>query len=232
MPRRKWVRVETAAVLVPLVASAIISELFVLNPVPTPLEPNEPSIRVVRGGVYVDAPHAVEYVPPAPIQPPAVSPRGAVAVGDKPNSIADGGPFVRRTGLEGAVDRVLAAVNEAYELHSPGGGIYMGTSQVDAFGPFPATRILVIVPSETFRDTSSEWDEFELLISTGSAEGGQALGGGIWLSTENYRRRNRALFSFDVPSPDWEYSAPDLDTSSSRLDRIAKKLRSLMIGAQ
>jgi hypothetical protein len=76
-------------------------------------------------------------------------------------------------------------------------------------------RMLVIVPSEYVRDSSSDWDLFEVVMFT-NPDG--------LVSVENYQRRSRGLLAGTTPSPDWEYDRPDNGTSNSRLRNVRNAL--------
>lgn len=133
--------------------------------------------------------------------------------------------------IDAIVDRVNILVSLMHEHTKPRSvyDYFIGKPRKETFGSFDAVRVLVVIPSEYARDSASDWDSFEMLIgamaplsATSSDEGAK----NIWISTENYRYRQKQLLSGLKPSPDWEYAAPtDNDISNARLRNIAERLK-------
>lgn len=104
---------------------------------------------------------------------------------------------------------------------------FLGTIRDDTFGGMPAFRVLCITPSEYFRDTSSDWDQFEIITSPSTNSDAKTL----WISVDNYKRRGRGLDIESTPSPDWQFSslADDALTNSHSID-IANALKRAAAG--
>jgi hypothetical protein len=105
---------------------------------------------------------------------------------------------------------------------------YVGKAIDGTFGDLPALRFLVIVPSEYIRDTQSEWDQFQLIVTyndnpNDTSPKPDEKG---WLTAKNYLHRSKGVLSPNAPSADWEFfKLDDTDTSNARLEQIAKSLR-------
>ena len=79
------------------------------------------------------------------------------------------------------------------------------------------------------RDSSSDWDSFELVVGYLAPLTAEDPGP-LWISTENYKRRSRAFIGGSTPSPDWEFSAADNETANTRLRDIAIALKGIVEG--
>jgi hypothetical protein len=97
---------------------------------------------------------------------------------------------------------------------------FIGRFKEEKYLSFDALRALIIYPSEYIRDSASDWDSFELVVGRMTPLTAPPSGP-IWISTENYKRRAKALVGGNVPSPDWEYnSLADSDVTNARLRDI------------
>jgi hypothetical protein len=104
---------------------------------------------------------------------------------------------------------------------------YVGKGVEGVFGGKEAVRFTVIVPSEYIRDSQSDWDRFEVILTYNEAPETSK----IWLTTKNYMHRSKGLISTTSPLPDWEYSGADnTDASNARLEQIAIVLKSVAEG--
>jgi len=92
---------------------------------------------------------------------------------------------------------------------------YVGKEIKETASSLSGWRMLVIVPSEFVRDSSLDWDLFEVVLFT-DPDG--------LVSVENYQRRSKGLLTGAMPSPDREYSRPDNETSRMRLRNIRDAL--------
>ncbi|MET4043597.1 hypothetical protein ABIC08_008317 [Bradyrhizobium sp. RT9b] len=102
---------------------------------------------------------------------------------------------------------------------------YVGLMKYTKFGETDGLRALVIIPSELVRDSTADWDSFELVVGHPTPMS-KADRGPLWISTENYKRRSRSLFGPKEPSPDWEFTAvSDNDVANARLQQIADSLK-------
>lgn len=132
-----------------------------------------------------------------------------------------------RAELGEMVKRWMGAKHEAVGTTA---GFVTGQVQNDVFGDSPAIRITVIMPSEVFRDTASEWDRFQVLATfmeqptAGTISVRQA--GNIFLSVENYSRRNRGMIAPNgIPNLDWDFTPiDDLTATNAVLKQIADQL--------
>jgi hypothetical protein len=93
---------------------------------------------------------------------------------------------------------------------------FIGKESLETNSSLSAWRMLVIVPSEYVRDSSSDWDMFEIVMYT-DPDG--------LVSVENYQRRGRGVsFASAAPSPDREYDRPDNALSNARLRNVRNAL--------
>jgi hypothetical protein len=102
---------------------------------------------------------------------------------------------------------------------------YVGETRYTRFGETDGLRALVIIPSELVRDSSADWDSFELVVGHPTPMS-KADRGPLWISTENYKRRSRSLFGPKEPSPDSEFTAvSENDVANARLEQIADSIK-------
>jgi hypothetical protein len=102
---------------------------------------------------------------------------------------------------------------------------YVGSGLEGGFGADKGVRFTVILPSEYIRDSTDEWDMFQLILTYQNPNNPKAA---IWLTTKNYMHRLKGGFPPQSPSPDWEYSAAEnLDASNARLEVIASVLKQI-----
>jgi hypothetical protein len=136
-----------------------------------------------------------------------------------------GGPYIpRENDLEKLEAFVKNSITAQYGSKGSSAGYYLGDAHPDyTLQQFEGIRFMAILPSEVFRDSSSEWDQFEVVAAIGSAGSEDAQASGtLWLLPMNYRRRARGGISFGPePSPDWAYSSlQDFDATNGRLRSI------------
>ncbi|ESZ37554.1 hypothetical protein [Mesorhizobium sp. L2C067A000] len=113
-------------------------------------------------------------------------------------------------------------------------GIYVGQIREDhSFRGLIGIRILFIVPSEVFRDSAAEWDEFEILaavqVPPGQVRWDQTVN--LWILPVNYFRRDRGGINLGGhgPSPDWQFtSLADLDALNGRLEQIQSGVQNIV----
>jgi hypothetical protein len=101
---------------------------------------------------------------------------------------------------------------------------FVGNARDDTFADLSGFRVLCIIPSEYYRDTSSDWDEFEVLVGYTAPLANSTIS--LWISTENYRRRAKGILGTVTPSPDWEFSSLDDNAlTDARLQDISNALK-------
>lgn len=113
--------------------------------------------------------------------------------------------------LNNFIDRIRASSNSTF-------GYYIGFPVQDDGSTFSAVRIFAILPSEYIRNTSAEWDSFEIVVGDLKVPGSESRVG--FISVENYRSRRRSLFSGAMPSPDWEFTSPNSNEISNYRSKI------------
>ncbi len=127
-------------------------------------------------------------------------------------------------------EMVLRWVATKHEAVGTLAGFVTGQVQNDVFGDRPAIRVTIIVPSEMFRDTAQEWDKFQVVATwmyqLGTSTTSIRTARNIYLSVENYSRRNRGLINPNgTPSLDWDFvSIDDLTVTNAVLKQIGDKL--------
>jgi hypothetical protein len=92
---------------------------------------------------------------------------------------------------------------------------FIGKENKETNSSLTGWRMLIIVPSEYVRVSSSDWDMFEIVMFT-DPDG--------LVSVENYQRRSRGVLASAAPSPDWEYDRPDNAISNARLRNVRNAL--------
>lgn len=136
---------------------------------------------------------------------------------------------------DGLLARVLIlSVRDKYEASQSTGGFYVGTPNSAKLGELPAISVVAITPSEVFRDTSAEWDKYEIVAAVQFSPFSEATNSAVlWIVARNYLHRNRGGITLGAggPSPDWSFEAlTDFDTTNARLQKIQDGLKAVVDG--
>jgi hypothetical protein len=118
---------------------------------------------------------------------------------------------------------IRKCIIDQYSSKGTSAGYFVGEIIPDnTLNGLDGVRIRVIVPSEVFRDSFSEWDQFEVVAAVDPGPTAAEVVGTLWLLPMNYLRRDRGGISVGPePSPDWEFKAlPDYDSTNGRLRSI------------
>ncbi|RXH24048.1 hypothetical protein XH99_28550 [Bradyrhizobium nanningense] len=118
----------------------------------------------------------------------------------------------------GARDKLFQWLTALKSQANSASDFYVGRETRESNSSLSGWRMLAIVPSEYVRDSSLDWDLFEVFMFT-DPDG--------LVSVENYQRRTKGLLAPARPSRDWEYSRPDNETSRTRLHNIRDVLLKL-----
>lgn len=129
-------------------------------------------------------------------------------------------------------DFIKKCIITAYGMKGLSDGYYFGDPiPDDVLNDLPGIRMKVIVPSELFRDSYTEWDGFQVLAGLEfPTDQKGALDRTARLSflavSYTYRGRGGITWSGPTPSPDWEYnSLSDDDATNGRLRRIQEGIK-------